>query len=40
MDEACLSLLRAKKNIEEMLGVTLDQAIVTVPSDGINFDMV
>ncbi|MBE6147173.1 MAG: cell division protein FtsA [Firmicutes bacterium] len=40
MDEACISLLKAKKNIEEMLGVSIDQAIVTVPSDGIDFNIV
>lgn len=40
MDEAAISLEKAKKNLEEMLGVSLNQAIVSVPSDGINFDIV
>ncbi len=40
MEEAALSLLKGKENIEGMLGIGLEQAIVTVPSDGIQFDIV
>lgn len=40
MDEAVLSLKKAKQEIESKLGIVLDQAIVTVPSDGIKFDIV
>lgn len=34
------SLLLAKKEIEEMLGVEIDQAVVTVPTEGIEFNIV
>ena len=38
--EASLSLKKAKQNIEEMIGVEINQAVVSVPSDGIKFDIV
>ncbi len=34
------SVLKAKKNVEEMLGFKIDKAIVTVPSDHRNFNMI
>lgn len=40
IEEAKIYLTRAKKNVEEMLGITIDQAIVTVPSLDRNFDIV
>ena len=40
MDQAVLSLKKAKQEVEDKLGITINQAIVTVPSDGINFDIV
>ena len=40
MEEASLSLKKAKKEVEDQLGVEINQAIVSVPSDGIKFDIV
>lgn len=40
IEEASLSLKKAKKEIEDKLGVEINQAIVSVPSDGIKFDIV
>lgn len=40
MNEASISLSKAKKNIEDMLGTEINQAIVGVPNDGIKFDIV
>lgn len=40
IQEASLSLKKAKKEIEDQLGVEINQAIVSVPSDGIKFDIV
>lgn len=39
-NQAKESLLKAKHQVEEMLGMTIDQAIVTVPSDNKSFNMV
>ncbi len=39
-EQALLSLKKAKENIEGILGTTVDQAIVTVPSDEIEFNIV
>lgn len=40
MEKAIESLKQAKENIEGMLGITVDQAIVSVPSDEIEFNIV
>lgn len=40
IEEASLSLKKAKKEVEDQLGVEINQAIVSVPSDGIKFDIV
>jgi len=40
LNEASISLSKAKKNIEDMLGIEMNQAIVSVPNDGIKFDIV
>lgn len=40
IEEAKLYLTKAKKDVEEMLGITIDQAVVTVPSSDIIFDIV
>lgn len=40
MENALASLQKAKKNIEEMIGVTINQAIVSVPSDDVDFNIV
>ena len=39
-EEASTYLMKAKKNVESMLGISLDQAIVTVPSFNRKFDIV
>ena len=40
VEEALVSLKKAKQDIEEMIGLEINQAIVSVPSDGIKFDIV
>jgi len=40
MENALMSLQKAKRNIEEMIGVTINQAIVSVPSDDVDFNIV
>lgn len=40
IEEAKLYLNKAKQNVEEMLGITIDQAVVTVPTSDIMFDIV
>lgn len=40
IDEAKPYLIKAKQDVEEMLGIKIDQAIVTVPIDDRKFDMV
>lgn len=40
IEEAKVYLSKAKKNVEEMLGITIDQAVVTVPSADRIFDIV
>jgi len=40
LESVVLSLEKAKKNIEGMIGVSVDQAIVSVPSDEIDFNIV
>ena len=40
IEEATVALKKAKQNIEEMIGTEINQAIVTVPNDGISFDIV
>ncbi len=40
LDNAKIYLEQAKKNVEEMLGISIDQAIVTVPSIDRTFDIV
>ncbi len=40
LEEASSYLMKAKKNVEEMLGITIDQAVVTVSSMDRTFDMV
>lgn len=40
IEEAKMYLVKAKKDVEEMLGITIDQAVVTVPSSDIVFDIV
>lgn len=39
-EEASICLKKAKNNVEEMLGITIDQAVVTVPSFDRNFNIV
>ncbi len=39
-ENALVSLQKAKKNIEEMIGVTVNQAIVSVPTDQVDFNIV
>ena len=39
IEEVKTYLLKAKKNIEDMLGISIDQAIVTVPSFDKTIDM-
>ncbi|MCI8588988.1 MAG: hypothetical protein HFG40_04975, partial [Bacilli bacterium] len=40
LESAIVSLQKAKKDIEEMIGVSINQAIVSVPSDKIEFSIV
>ncbi len=40
MEEASIYLKKAKKEVEDMLGITIDQAVVTVPSIDKDFDIV
>lgn len=40
MEEASIYLKKAKKEVEDMLGITIDQAVVTVPSVDKDFDIV
>lgn len=40
INEAKPYLLKAKQDVEEMLGISIDQAVVTVPIDDISFDIV
>lgn len=40
INEAKPYLLKAKHDVEEMLGISIDQAVVTVPIDDISFDIV
>lgn len=40
MEEAKPYLLKAKQDVEQMLGISIDQAIVTVPSEDRKFDIV
>lgn len=40
VEEALTSLQKAKKNLEEMLGVLINQAIVSAPSEEIDFNIV
>ncbi len=40
MEEASTYLMKAKKNVEGMLGITIDQAVVTVSSMDRTFDIV
>ena len=40
VENALVSLQKAKQNIEEMIGVTVNQAIVSVPSDQVDFNIV
>lgn len=40
IEQASLSLQKAKQEIETAINIKLNQAIVTVPSDGIKFDVV
>lgn len=40
IEKATVAIKKAKQKIEGMLGVELKQAIVSLPSDGINFDIV
>lgn len=40
MKEASIYLKKAKKEVEDMLGITIDQAVVTVPSIDKDFDIV
>lgn len=40
IEEASLTLKKAKQEVEEQLGVEINQAIVSVPSNGIKFDIV
>lgn len=40
MGEASIYLKKAKKEVEDMLGITIDQAVVTVPSIDKDFDIV
>lgn len=39
-EEASACLKKAKNNVEEMLGITIDQSVVTVPSFDRNFNIV
>lgn len=40
IEEASIYLKKAKKEVEDMLGITIDQAVVTVPSIDKDFDIV
>ncbi len=40
INEAKPYLLKAKQDVEEMLGISIDQAVVTIPIDDISFDIV
>lgn len=40
INEAKPYLLKAKQDVEGMLGISIDQAVVTVPIDDISFDIV
>lgn len=40
LEQASLSLQKAKQEIENTINIKLNEAIVTVPSDGIKFDVV
>jgi len=40
IEEAKHYLTKAKQDVEEMLGITVDQAVVTVSSSDIDFDIV
>lgn len=40
INEAKPYLIKAKRNVEEMLGITIDQAIVTTPINDVSFDIV
>ncbi len=40
MEEASIYLKKAKKEVEDMLGIMIDQAVVTVPSIDKDFDIV
>ena len=40
INEAKPYLLKAKQDVEEMLGISIDQAVVTVPIDDISFNIV
>lgn len=40
LENATISLQKARRNIEEMIGVSINQAIVSVPSKNIDFSIV
>lgn len=40
LESAAVSLQKAKTNVEQMIGVPIEQAIVSVPSDEVDFNIV